>query len=274
MPHKTHNMKLKPFPFEMIKSGHKTIELRLYDEKRQKIKESDVIVFTNTDTGEKLTGTVIKLHRFATFDELYKSLPLLKCGYTTDTIDSATPDDMNQYYSVEEQSKFGVVGIELCMQKNNKLSAFLENAILLANSSDITPLLYGSLGLEYLTGKSLNADDIDILIPKTFLTDRWNDFQYVLSRNGYTLIDEHEHTFEKNGIHYSYAQIEELENFAGILIDDIKIVTVDELSFKLLSLPQYLKVYTASAKDGYRANVRNKKDNEKIKFIEELQYTK
>ena len=33
----THAMNLNPAPFEMIKRGAKTIELRLFDEKRQKI---------------------------------------------------------------------------------------------------------------------------------------------------------------------------------------------------------------------------------------------
>ena len=109
-----HKMKLNSTPFEMIKSGEKTIELRLYDEKRQQIKVGDKIVFTNNTTEETLKTTVVKLHRFDTFDELYKSLPLLKCGYTTENIDKANPADMEQYYSVEEQNKYGVVGIELC----------------------------------------------------------------------------------------------------------------------------------------------------------------
>ena len=106
-------MKLNPPPFAMIKSGKKTIELRLFDEKRQKIKVGDKIVFTNTNTGEILDTTVVKLHRFNSFEELYKSLPLLKCGYTEENIDKAKPSDMEQYYSVEEQKKYGVVGIEL-----------------------------------------------------------------------------------------------------------------------------------------------------------------
>ena len=112
-----HTMKLSPSPFKMINSGEKTIELRLYDKKRQKIKVGDKIIFTNNTTGEALNATVVKLHRFDNFDELYKSLPLLKCGYTTDSIDNATPADMEQYYSVEEQNKYGVVGIELCRPK-------------------------------------------------------------------------------------------------------------------------------------------------------------
>ena len=106
-------MKLHPAPFEMIKSGKKTIELRLYDEKRQLIKIGDEIIFTNTATEETIHTQVLNLHRFDSFAELYKSLPLLKCGYTSENVGSATPADMEQYYSVEDQKRLGVVGIEL-----------------------------------------------------------------------------------------------------------------------------------------------------------------
>ena len=109
----THAMRLNPSPFEMIKSGQKTIELRLYDEKRQQIKEGDTILFTNTDTGETLCRKVAKLHPFNSFAELYQSLPLLKCGYTTDTLTTASPSDMDRYYPPEKQRQFGVLGIEL-----------------------------------------------------------------------------------------------------------------------------------------------------------------
>lgn len=110
---KLHTMKLRREPFEKIASGRKTIELRLYDEKRQQIKVGDRILFRNTATDETLTATVMKLLRFDSFEELYKSLPLLKCGYTTEDIDTAHPSDMEAYYSAEEQQKYGVVGIEL-----------------------------------------------------------------------------------------------------------------------------------------------------------------
>lgn len=108
-----HYMKLQPAPFEMIKSGKKTIELRLFDEKRQHISAGDLIVFTNVLNGETLERIVLKLHKFDNFSELYSSLPLLKCGYTLDNVDNAHFSDMEQYYSVKEQDKYGVVGIEL-----------------------------------------------------------------------------------------------------------------------------------------------------------------
>ncbi len=110
-----HTMKLLPTPYAMIQSGRKTIELRLDDQKRRQIRVGDGIVFTNTQTGEIFTATVVKLHRFDTFDELYQSLPLLQCGYTEETIKKASPADMEPYYSIEEQKNYGVVGIELCL---------------------------------------------------------------------------------------------------------------------------------------------------------------
>ena len=108
-----HKMNLNPEPFAMIRSGHKTIELRLNDEKRQKINVGDRIEFTQTETGEKLTAKVIAIHRFDTFAELYQKLPLLKCGYTKADIETAKPEDMDLYYTPEQQAKYGVLGIEI-----------------------------------------------------------------------------------------------------------------------------------------------------------------
>lgn len=149
-----------------------------------------------------------------------------------------------------------------------KILMFFENAKLLADKFKIIPLMYGSLGLEYITGENMNADDIDILIPQVFINEKWNKFKNTLTNNGYTLIDEHEHTFQKSGIYYSYASIEELESFAGIKSSDIELGVDRNIPFKVLSLEQYLKVYTASSKDGYRIEVRQKKDNDKIILIQ------
>lgn len=113
----TYTMKLHASPFEKIKSGEKTIELRLFDEKRRQIKIGDEIVFTNAATGEKITATVVKLHCFSNFQQLYKNLSLLQCGYTAENIEKANPADMEAYYSLEEQSKYGVVGIEISLRR-------------------------------------------------------------------------------------------------------------------------------------------------------------
>ena len=150
----------------------------------------------------------------------------------------------------------------------NKFNLFLENALFLSDKFGIVPLLYGSLGLEYLTGDALDADDIDILVPRVFIADRWQEFKALLEAQGYVLADEHEHTFVRDDVVYSYADIEDLKSFAGINTEDIEVHEADGVRFLLLSLEQYLAVYKQSSKDGYRLNVRQKKDADKIRFIE------
>lgn len=150
-----------------------------------------------------------------------------------------------------------------------KKALFFENAKLLNDSLSIIPLMYGSVGLGYITGESLNSEDIDILIPEAFLKERWNEFKTILAEEGYALTDEHEHAFERNGVCYAYASVEELEGFAGVKLTEIALESENGATFKKLTSEQYLKVYTASSKDGYRINVRQKKDNEKLAFIKE-----
>ena len=109
-----HQMNLHAAPFDMIERGIKTIELRLYDEKRRRIAVGDEIVFTHSkESSRTLHCRVIALHIFSSFQELYNTLPLLKCGYTEADIATASPADMDFYYSKENQEKYGVLGIEL-----------------------------------------------------------------------------------------------------------------------------------------------------------------
>lgn len=110
----THYMNLNPRPFDMIASGAKTIELRLNDEKRQQIKIGDTIIFTETtDSNKQITTEVVKLHKFESFSKLYEALPLDKCGYLPNELASASYKDMEEYYSHEKQTRYGVLGIEI-----------------------------------------------------------------------------------------------------------------------------------------------------------------
>lgn len=111
-----HKMNLNNNPFEHIKNGTKTIELRLNDEKRQLLKTRDLIEFTNRLTLEKIVVEIINLHKYPTFEELYKHFDKISLGYDQNT--EANPSDMEEYYSKEEQAKYGVLGIEIKVIKN------------------------------------------------------------------------------------------------------------------------------------------------------------
>ena len=111
----THRMKLQPEPFSMIGSGRKTIELRLYDEKRRAIAVGDEVVFSQVDSGEELRCRVVSLHPFPSFSALYASLPLLACGYTEEDVKGASAADMARYYSREDEERYGVLGIGITL---------------------------------------------------------------------------------------------------------------------------------------------------------------
>ena len=150
----------------------------------------------------------------------------------------------------------------------DKFKKFLEIAKLLNHKFQIKPLLYGSLGLEVLTGENLNADDIDMLIPKVYIVDKWNDFMNCLEDNGYKMVDLHEHTFIKDELSFAFSFIESLENFANINESEIEEQNQNGVYYKLLNLEQYLAVYEASSKDDYRKKIaKTEKDEKKIKLI-------
>jgi ASC-1-like (ASCH) protein len=80
------------------------------------ISVGDIITFTNTaDLNDKLCVKVVDLFIFNSFDELYKNLPLMECGYTKEDIETASPHDMEKYYTKEMQQQHGVVGIKISL---------------------------------------------------------------------------------------------------------------------------------------------------------------
>lgn len=113
-----HKMKLKDKPFNSIKYGKKAIELRLYDEKRQLLQVKDLIEFTNVTTSEKILTEVVGLYKYPNFIELYKAFDKVSLGYGENDI--ASPKDMEEYYSKEEQDKYGVIGIKVKVKNISK----------------------------------------------------------------------------------------------------------------------------------------------------------
>ena len=107
-----YEMTLHKSPFLAIKSGKKTIEMRLYDEKRKPISVGDQIRFTLRDSeNETILTEVVSISVFDSFEKLYAAFPLSVLGYTEEEYATASYLDMGQYYSPEAQAACGVVGI-------------------------------------------------------------------------------------------------------------------------------------------------------------------
>lgn len=104
-------MKLATAPYNNIASGKKLIESRLFDEKRQIISIGDTITFSENDNPENNVTTVVKgLLRYQTFKELFEDHePSLFGEENRDFL----LNQIKQFYSDEDEQKYGVVGIRL-----------------------------------------------------------------------------------------------------------------------------------------------------------------
>lgn len=106
-----HEMSVKEKYYNLLKSGTKTIELRLFDEKRKIIKVDDVIEFLNgSDVKDTFKAKVIYLHLANSFEELCSIIDIKKAGFNSN---DELLTVLEQFYPKEKQNKFGVVGIEV-----------------------------------------------------------------------------------------------------------------------------------------------------------------
>lgn len=107
-----HEMKLQPEYFEYISSGSKRIELRLNDEKRQRIKINDQIVFTNEKTKDKLITHVNKIHKEKSFEKLFENFDISLLASKNKTKQELL-NELSKFYTKEKQEKYGVLGIQI-----------------------------------------------------------------------------------------------------------------------------------------------------------------
>ena len=106
---KTHILNLSPIYYDLIKSGEKTLEGRLNDEKRKAFKIGDKITFfKEPEKIETMTAIILDKYIFNNFDEMAEKLEKSDLGFANKT----TQEMVNVYrtiYTIEDEKKFGVV---------------------------------------------------------------------------------------------------------------------------------------------------------------------
>ena len=70
-----------------------------------------MVEFTDVETSEKLLCRVVRLHRYASFEQLYFHHDKVSLGYQEK--EEANPTDMLVYYPKDEVERYGVLGIEI-----------------------------------------------------------------------------------------------------------------------------------------------------------------
>ena len=108
-----HIMKLKEQYFNYIRYGTKEYEIRLNDEKRKKIKSGDFIEFQKEPLlEEKMLITVDNILYYDNFDKLLNNINIDFLADSSIT-KKQLKTDLEKFYPIEKQKKYGVVAIKL-----------------------------------------------------------------------------------------------------------------------------------------------------------------
>lgn len=106
-----HIIGLQPHPFNQVKNGLKTIEVRLFDEKRRTIQLGDTIeIRLEPKRIETVRVEVVGLLNYKTFADLIRDFPVAVFGDTT-------PEEflarISTFYTPEQEEHFSVIGIRI-----------------------------------------------------------------------------------------------------------------------------------------------------------------
>lgn len=105
------SMSLRPEYYEMVKSGEKDIELRLYDDKRRKMRNNDIVLIYNAQNPSDYNRyRVVRLHIAASFADLSTKISMSRTGFASL---NSLMNAVSKFYNEEMESKYGIVGIEL-----------------------------------------------------------------------------------------------------------------------------------------------------------------
>lgn len=141
----------------------------------------------------------------------------------------------------------------------------------LANNG-IDTILYGSLGVSSYLGNFREFDDIDLLIDKEFLGNKWEFLKGLMNSHGFRLENEKEHEFIDNkSVKVAFAAKDVLvdDNICDPKLDVVEIEN-EGIKIKTLNVKGFLNAYTFSSADGYRFEKRGDNDTIILRRLKKL----
>lgn len=107
-----HTMRLDNGSYQKIASGEKSIELRVYDDKRRTLQIGHKIIFENRTSGTTLERHVAQLNIYPDFIALLDRTNINEIGYGAEGR-AQLEQDLAHYYHDDEIARWGVVAITL-----------------------------------------------------------------------------------------------------------------------------------------------------------------
>lgn len=98
-------------PFNSIKSGKKTVEVRLNDQKRRELRKGDTIEFTKLpEEKEKIRIEIQALKRYSSLREMYEDIPAEQFDAVGRNIEERV-ETIHKIYSSNSEKEWGTLAI-------------------------------------------------------------------------------------------------------------------------------------------------------------------
>ena len=109
-------------PFHSIRTGKKTVEVRLNDEKIRKVKIGNLIKFIKLpENDHALVAEVTELRTFSTFREMYEHIPASDFDVVGDSIEVMVKQTYD-IYTPEQEKQCGTLAITIKLVSENSIS--------------------------------------------------------------------------------------------------------------------------------------------------------
>lgn len=126
----------------------------------------------------------------------------------------------------------------------------------------VEAVLFGSLGVSVYLGAFKEFEDIDLIVPPEWTSEKWAELKEIMRQLTYRLVNEREHEFSGPGSNVAFAPMsifehDEIKFHEG---QDIVEIELEGNTIKTFTPELFMRTYEFSAKDGYRIRERGKKD--------------
>lgn len=153
---------------------------------------------------------------------------------------------------------------------NSDVENTFRAVIVQLNEIKIVPMVYGSLSLNMQNICKSKINDVDLIIDKSDLENRWQDICNAMAKVGYKIDPDHSQEFIGIEPFVSFDTYESVAEFADVDFENKKLCEDGALRYYMPVPEQLLKIYQAGLKDKFRQNRKGGKDIETIKAIEEF----
>lgn len=138
---KTHYSSLQQKDFDNIVCWKKTIEVRLFDEKRQAFDVWDTLIFSCWE--DLVSSEIIVLHRYTSFKDMIDDNIVYKKLWAENP--KLALNDFYTIYTPEQEKYYGVVWIEIVLHKSKSLKKEVEFAEIFWKRYTVTEKLLDDL---------------------------------------------------------------------------------------------------------------------------------